>query len=639
MKKLSMILSLLFLVNVNPGISQSTFVNPISEGADPWVIKTDSCYFFCSNIWISSIVVWKSDKLTDRGIRRVVWDPPTVGWNRTDIWAPELHYLQGKWYIFYSAGDGEYDYINGVQVWKNQRSGVLECLTQDPTTAAWIDRGMLYTSDNIETWDSSVENNTWAIDPTPLEMNGKLYCIWSGWDSTANVANSGFTQQNLYIAEMENPYTIKTNRVKISSPTYPWEIGNVQKVNEGPQVLKHGYNVYVIYSGPDYWTLEYKMGQLSIPKNSDPMNLDNWTKKSTPVFQGTDNVLSVGHGSMTTSPDGSENWLLYRSKQKPVGGWERDIRLQKFAWNPDGSPNFGIPSPAGTVLDVPSGEKENESGISFSDDFHSDYWDDWNFYGWESNIAIQNHELHLGCGGHSLFGGDKAIIRGWDWKDFVMEADVKIISGTRDAGLIFRISEPAFGWNAHKGYFAGLEEQNNKVYLSRMDGSNFVLLQETTADVQANTGYRLKIQAEGSQIQISVDGDLKIQFSDSNYLQGMVGVRVVETHSAFDDFQIDAQNTGIKHHENIPEKFNLLQNYPNPFNNSTQIRYKLHTENKVTLHVYNMKGETVAQLVDEVQLAGMQKIPFAADDLSSGVYFYQLKINEKVFNRKMVLIR
>jgi hypothetical protein len=56
------------------------------------------------------------------------------------------------------------------------------------------------------------------------------------------------------------------------------------------------------------------------------------------------------------SPDGKENWMVYHAAKHPGAGWNRDVRIQRFGWNADGSPNFGTPVPPGLALPVPSGE-------------------------------------------------------------------------------------------------------------------------------------------------------------------------------------------------------------------------------------------------------------------------------------------
>ena len=85
------------------------------------------------------------------------------------------------------------------------------------------------------------------------------------------------------------------------------------------------------------------------------MNPASWVK-SGPVFQGTPDVYGVGHASFTVSPDSTENWIVYHSKVDSSPGWNREVRIQKFGWNPDGSPDFGTPIPSGQPIAVPSGQ-------------------------------------------------------------------------------------------------------------------------------------------------------------------------------------------------------------------------------------------------------------------------------------------
>mgnify|MGYP003288057659 CR=1 FL=1 len=91
---------------------------------------------------------------------------------------------------------------------------------------------------------------------------------------------------------------------------------------------------------------------------ADPLNPASWIKAG-PVFTGLPSagVHGVGHASFTTSPDGTEHWIVYHSKTQTTSGWDdRVIRMQKFTWNADGTPNFGTPVRLGTTLDGPAGE-------------------------------------------------------------------------------------------------------------------------------------------------------------------------------------------------------------------------------------------------------------------------------------------
>jgi GH43 family beta-xylosidase len=67
-------------------------------------------------------------------------------------------------------------------------------------------------------------------------------------------------------------------------------------------------------------------------------------------------VYGVGHASFTTSPDGTEWWVVYHSKVSTAPGWDRDIRMQKISWGGDGAPLFGEPTPTGQKVTRPAGE-------------------------------------------------------------------------------------------------------------------------------------------------------------------------------------------------------------------------------------------------------------------------------------------
>jgi GH43 family beta-xylosidase len=305
------------------------------------VLKRDSFYYFCVTTG-GNIQIAKSTRLTRPGTPVVVWQPPVQGWNRAHIWAPELHYLDGKWYIYYTGGEAGPPFIH-------QRSGVLESVTNDPQ-GAYVDKGMLYTGDDI----SNPASAKWAIDLTPFRLNGQLYAAWSGWEENATTDR---TPQHLYIARMSNPWTISSNRVKISSPVEPWEDGAELDLNEGPELLKRNGKAFIIYSCRESWLPAYQLGQLTLGDTlRDPMVPAHWQKKG-PVFSGTNEVYGVGHPSFTVSPDGTEDWIAYHTKKDPSPGWNRDVRLQKFTWNADGSPNFGTPVARGILLPLPAGEK------------------------------------------------------------------------------------------------------------------------------------------------------------------------------------------------------------------------------------------------------------------------------------------
>lgn len=96
--------------------------------------------------------------------------------------------------------------------------------------------------------------------------------------------------------------------------------------------------------------------------------------------------------------------------------------------------------------------------------------------------------------------------------------------------------------------------------------------------------------------------------------------------------------------EPVPERFTLFQNYPNPFNPQTIIRYNLPQETKVTVKIYNILGQLVKTLVDEVQTSGLHQIVWEGENssgqkVSSGIYFYRIQTQDFVEVKKMVFIK
>ena len=322
-----------------------TFTNPLGRGQDPWIVRHDSVYYYVESDAVG-ITVYRSSSLTDpkqNGV--VVWRPPKKGWNRTNVWAPELHFIDGRWYIYYAAGASGPPFVH-------QHAGVLESPGADPQRGPYIDRGILYTGDSI----ASGHGNRWAIDLTVHTLGGRRYAVWSGWSDSATTDR---TPQHLFMARMSNPWTIATNRVKLSSPTESWEQrsgADGLSLEEGPEFLEHGSDVFIIYSTGESWLPTYKLGALRLRAPlTDPMNPDSVVKRG-PVFAGTPTAFGVGHASFTTSPDGSESWIVYHTKRHATPGWNRVIQAQKFDWNADGSPDFRTPVSPGTAIPMPSGQ-------------------------------------------------------------------------------------------------------------------------------------------------------------------------------------------------------------------------------------------------------------------------------------------
>ncbi|SFQ49777.1 glycoside hydrolase family 43 protein [Hymenobacter arizonensis] len=327
-------------VTVTPPTSISnTFVNPLlNSGADPWVTQKDGFYYYMHTTG-SNLTLWKTAKMSELGsaVSKVIWTPPSSGPTSRDIWAPELHFLDGKWYVYFTAGPG--NCCGGQRLW------VMENAAPDPTAGTWSSPTQVVVPGQ----------DLWAIDATILEQNGNRYMLWSGQEV-------GSDQQNLYIGRMASPTALTGPRVQLSRPQFAWEqFGiNTPFVNEGPQVVKHGSKTFIVYSASHCSSDEYALGLLAASSTADPMNAAAWTKTPTPVFtkDPADRAFGPGHNAFFTSKDGKEDWIIYHANLAPNQGCggARNPRMQKFEWNPDDTPNFSTPVPTGTPLPRPSGE-------------------------------------------------------------------------------------------------------------------------------------------------------------------------------------------------------------------------------------------------------------------------------------------
>lgn len=341
--------SLLHGVNDADVTIENTFTNPlIPRGADPWVAQKNGEYYFTYTQG-SKLVLYKTKAMTELAlaVSQDAWIPPQGMPYSKNIWAPELHEIDNKWYIYFAAD-------NGTNA--NHRMYVVENSAADPTQGTWVLKGKVADS-----------TDQWAIDGTVFKYNGQLYMLWSG-------GNAGAAPQRIYIAPMSDPWTISGPKVAISSPTYSWEM-NGNAINEGPQAITNsGGRLFVTYSGSGYWVDTYCLGLLSLNVNGDPLNPADWVKTANPVFSmnADSGAFGPGHNGFFKSPDGTEDWIIYHARSA-AGGGARNARIQKFTWNASGAPDFGAPVKIGSPVPKPSGEplrklykKDNWSIAGFS---------------------------------------------------------------------------------------------------------------------------------------------------------------------------------------------------------------------------------------------------------------------------------
>lgn len=348
---LAFMLSLAYSLATDKADDGGTFVNPLLDaGPDPWALWHNDEYFYMHTMG-DRLVLWRTRDITDlrNAESKTVWIPTDPA-NSRNLWAPEIHNFDDKWYIYYAADDGNTD---------NHQLYVLENVNKDPFEGEFVMKECISTDND----------NNWAIDGSLFRHKGKIYMVWSGWQTRRVDVET----QCIYIAEMKNPWTLGSERVLISKPEFEWERryknddgtmpDHVIFVNEGPQPLvsPNGKYVHVIYSASGCWTRYYALGMLTADADADLLDPASWRKSPKSVFsQSPENgVFGTGHNSFFKSPDGKEDYILYHARsthKDPPGVETRSPRAQKIEWKDD-YPVFGTPLSIDTKIKKPSGTK------------------------------------------------------------------------------------------------------------------------------------------------------------------------------------------------------------------------------------------------------------------------------------------
>lgn len=261
----------------------------------------------------------------------VVWRRPAQGKLGGYIWAPELHEIDGRWYIYFAAGDSSDPF--------HIRTYVLQGPSGDPFKGDWSILGQLETP-----WDS------FNLDSTVFTHRGTRYICWAQREPGIE------TNSNLYLAPLKTPTTLGAAPVRLTVPTLPWEIQGF-KVNEAPALLHRNGRLFLTYSA-SATDARYCLGLLTADENADLMLATSWTKSEMPVFVSSDitKVYGPGHNSFTVDEQGRDV-LVYHGRDyekiegDPLFDPNRHTRVQRLYYRADGTPDFGIPVGNGELPD------------------------------------------------------------------------------------------------------------------------------------------------------------------------------------------------------------------------------------------------------------------------------------------------
>lgn len=330
--------------SVRGTVKAADYANPfITERADPYVVRGgDGSYYFTAsypaygnvNKGYDRIILRQSNTVAGlaKAQEKTIWQAHGSGIMAKHIWAPEMHYIGGKWYIFFAAGSSS-------DIWAI-RPYVLRC-DGDPMTGTWTECGQMQASSG-----DTDSFRSFSLDMTYFENNGKHYLIWAEIKGDSS----------LFMAQInpDEPWKLISKPILLTKPEYSWELVN-NRVNEGAAVLKSNGKVYVFFSASGTGS-EYCVGRMWADENADLMNTASWHKEKNPVLSSADlnGESGPGHNSFVVDENGNL-LIVYHARpsshdSKTCGTYSSDplydpcrhTRIRQIYFDADGVPNIAL---------------------------------------------------------------------------------------------------------------------------------------------------------------------------------------------------------------------------------------------------------------------------------------------------------
>ncbi len=305
----------------------------IPQRADPFILHAENgkYYFTASVPEYDRVVLRCADSL--EGIKdaeeKTIWKKHESGIMSCNVWAPELHYLFGGWYMYFAASDKD-------DIWA-LRPYVLKCCGDDPMNDEWVELGKMNAAP-----DDEFSFRAFSLDATVFKNKGSWYYVW------AEKVSVGKQISNLYIARMKSANELETAQVLLATPDYSWERHGFW-VNEGPSVIHHDGKLFLTFSASDT-SPAYCVGMLVADEDSDVLDPQSWRKLRNPVLKSdiSKKIYGPGHNSFTTDEDGNDIMVFHaRTTDKlicedPLYDPNRHTMLLKVKWDDGGFPVFNL---------------------------------------------------------------------------------------------------------------------------------------------------------------------------------------------------------------------------------------------------------------------------------------------------------
>lgn len=314
----------------------------IKDRADPYITKgSDGYYYFTASYPMygkddaegyDRIILRRATDIQSLSTaeEKVIWHEKNSDTSFRFIWAPEIHEINGKWYVLFAAS-GSKDNVWDIDC------HIIMCEGNNPYDDNWIDIGKFKSCDG-----DNFSFRGFSLDMTHFECNGKHYVSWA-----QNGGNS-----NVYLATInpDKPWETTSPAMLLTKPEYDWERVNIP-VNEGPSAMIHDGRIFLAFSasatGP-----EYCLGLMYADVNSDLTDIKSWTKLDRPILTSDDLDGEYGPGHNSFVKDENGDWIfVYHSRDEICFSGKcgysdgdslydpcRSARIRKVKWDSDGLP-------------------------------------------------------------------------------------------------------------------------------------------------------------------------------------------------------------------------------------------------------------------------------------------------------------
>ncbi|MDR0671767.1 MAG: family 43 glycosylhydrolase, partial [Oscillospiraceae bacterium] len=268
----------------------------------------------------------------------VIWNQAGSTTNHRYVWAPEIHEIKGKWYVFFTTSN------SASNVW-GIRPALIACGGDgDPFKPENWPAQATY----IEAPVGDAAFNNFSLDMTYFENGGKSYVVWAHKPSTSNL--------RIATVDPDRPWVLTSPSTLLSVPEYTWETGGGDVINEGPAAIKIGGKVFLAYAAASV-DARYCIGSLTADENADLLDAAVWEKSPYPILATEDleNQNGPGHNSFTVDEYGNPI-IVYHARtpgESPGGNTTNDgglydpgrhARIKPVHFAADGSVVFNMTS-------------------------------------------------------------------------------------------------------------------------------------------------------------------------------------------------------------------------------------------------------------------------------------------------------